>query len=458
MSPAERGERVAVVGAGLVGPVAAAILRRRGYRLHVYERGPDPRHVRRRGGASINLTLSARGLAALEEIGLADEVCARSVAASARVVHFADGSLQRLPYGVRGEALLSIRREELNRLVVDHAEARFGVVFSFGHACVGLAPARPELHFRTAGAAPVVRRRPCRVVAADGAFSAVRQRLQRRYGFDYSQRYSSMAYSQWHVPAPAGGWATMRDALHVWPREDCMLLAIPNRDESFTATLLLPVEGPRSHASLFAEGTLRSTLAQLFPDAAGHLQPTRPSSGAARAVPMVTIRCRPWTVSGRVLLLGDAAHAIYPSYGQGANAGLEDCVLLDRSLDAHAGDWAAATAAFAADRKRDTDVIADLSERHLDALSSAMGTGEFVRRHALEQRLAKLYPDRYRPLHNAISFTTRPYREVVARDEQWRPVVDAMLRRTDLVDRAGDGRIRATVRAAVPGADGRVGR
>jgi kynurenine 3-monooxygenase len=442
---------VAVVGAGLVGPLLAAQLARRGYRVRVYERDPDPRQRRVRMGASINLTLSARGMAALDDIGVGDEVRARAAAAVARVVHLDDGRLHRLPYGESGEALLSVNRAALQELLITHAERRFSVPFAFDHACLDLNPRIPELTFATQPGR-TVRRRPRHVVAADGAFSAVRQRLQRGYGFDYSQSYSRLAYTQIDVPAGESGWRTIRDALHLWPRGDAMLLAIPNRDGSFTATLLLPLEGPRSHAELRHDRDLVALFSDLFPDALECVPALGRNYRAHRPVPMVTIRCAPWSHSGRVLLVGDAAHAIFPSYGQGANAGLEDGRLLAECLAANDDDWPAAASDFERRRRPHTDAIAELSHRHLDDLRATMGTTDFLVRHRVERRLARLYPSAFRPLHAAISFTTTPYREAIARDAAWSPVVNRLcelLAGGGLADEAlADDDIRSAVRAA----------
>jgi kynurenine 3-monooxygenase len=446
---------IAIVGAGLVGSLLAAYLGRRGYRVQVFERDPDPRLCRGPRGASINLTLSARGLAALDEIQVGDAVRARAVAASARVLHLSDGTLQRLPYSESGEALLSIKRDELNDLLISHAEADFSVPFAFGRCCTGVDPTTAELLLENATRRRIVRRRIIRsrprcIVGADGAFSAVRQRLQQRYGFNYSQRYSEHAYTQVDVPrSDVSGWLAMRDALHVWPRGDSMLLAIPNRDGSFTATLLLPLNGPRSHATLKRDSDVVELVRTLFPDAVDHLPTLVDDYRSHRAVPMVTIRCRPWSYTSRVLLIGDAAHAIFPSYGQGANAGLEDCRLLDECLDAHDDDWAAAVEDFEARRRPQTDAIAALSEQHLDALRETMGTDEFIVRHRLERRLAQLYPGAYRPLHGAISFTTVPYAEAVRRDASWRPLVDRLCNLSTVRERIDDPATERTIRELV---------
>jgi len=427
---------VVVVGAGLVGTLAAIYLARRGYRVEVFDRRDDPRGRDEARGRSINLTLCRRGFAALEEVGVGDPVRKLAVAVTGRRIHDPTGTVADQPYGNRGEAIHSISRNDLNRLLIDLGEERFGIAFSFGREFAGLDLAAATVRLRERASERVEVREFSRLVAADGAFSGVRRQLVGEGLAEHSEVFLDQAYRELRLPPAAdGAWALAPGALHVWPRGHYMLIGFPNPDFTFTCALHLPYEGEPSIASVAEESDLIDLFARFFPDALPLLPDLARDYFAARPEAMVTVRSWPWAIAGRVVLLGDAAHAVYPSYGQGANCGFEGCRALDASLARHRDDWLRALAEYQAERKRHADAIADLSEEHFHELRDRVGDPRFLLRKRIERRVAELLGDDYQPLYSLISFTLLPYCDAVARERRQRPLIDRLLAVEGIKDR-----------------------
>jgi len=252
--------------------------------------------------------------------------------------------------------------------------------------------------------------------------------LQRRTGFNYSQTYSAQAYKELSMPATAtGDWPLEPNALHIWPRGHHMLIAFPNADRTFTCSLHMPCEGRGSHALLRSGKDVLRLFRNEFPDAVD-LMPRLVDDYLRRPqTAMVTIRCSPWTIGEKVIFIGDAAHAIYPSYGQGANAGFEDCRILMECLERHGHSWKPALAEYQALRKVNTDAIADLSDRHFIELRDLVGDQRFLLRKEVERRINKLYPDKFKDLYSMVTFTTMPYADAMKVDQRQKMLVDQVL-------------------------------
>lgn len=432
-------ERVAIVGAGLIGSLLSILLTRRGYRVDVYERRADLRSRELPPGRSINLTLCTRGLEALERAGVRREVEELAVPVYGRVMHDEGGRTTFQPYGNRREAIHSISRNDLNRRLIDLAESRHGVRFHFEERCVGIDLDRPAIELRREGSEGVRTVEAALVVGADGVFSAVRQHLQRTDRFDYSQHYVEQAYKEIPLPAePGGGWALEPPhALHIWPRGRFMLIGFPNLDGSFTLALHLPFEGHPSFESIRTEADLRELFEGAFPDVLPRIPDLAECFFAFPTTSMVTVRCAPWSYRGRVALVGDSAHAVVPSYGQGANCGFEDCAVLDACLDAAGGDWARALPELERLRKPNADAIADLSLRHFRELQDLVGEEAFLLRKAVERRVNELFPERFVPLYNMVSFTELSYVEALEIEGRQRTLVDRILAVEGLAEALG---------------------
>jgi kynurenine 3-monooxygenase len=404
-----------VVGAGLAGSLMAILLGRAGHRVRVYERRMDPRKAGAEAGRSINLAISTRGLYALEQVGLKDQTLANAVPMGGRMIHSPTGDLAFQPYGTAGQAINSVSRAGLNMMLLEAAErqAHLQVEFDrrlgsidFEQGTMDLASRSGEVITASAGT----------VVGADGAFSAVRGQLQIRDRFSYSQSYLAHGYKELYIPPGQGGSFQMEpNALHIWPRGGYMMIALPNQDGSFTCTLFWPFEGSNSFAAIRTEADLLRFFQGTYPDAVP-LMPTlahdffsNPTSS------LVTVRCSPWHLADQAVLLGDAAHAIVPFYGQGANAAFEDCVVLDECLRSRPDDRAGAFATFEERRKVHADAIADLALANFVEMRDHVASPQFLFKKKVEKILHRLMPRSFVPLYTMISFSRVPYADAVAR-------------------------------------------
>jgi kynurenine 3-monooxygenase len=407
-------ERIVVVGAGPVGSLLAIFLARRGHRVEVYERSPDTRNpaVAAVHRSSINLSLCNRGVAVLDQVGLGQTAIASSVPAYGRLIHGVDGSLTNQPYGSKGERTFSILRNGLGNLLVDHAEAAHGVPFHFNERCLDVDLATGTLRFENTVTGEVHDEPASRVLAADGIFSTVRARLQRTMGFNYQQRFLDEGYREITIPADAPySWMREREKVHLWPRGGFLLLGLPNPDGSFVCSLFLPHEGPRSFASLTRREDLLALLTEAFPDVFGQSPELADQFFAKTTNYLATVRCHPWVHGDRIALVGDSAHAVVPFYAQGVNCGFEDCLAFDQALERHGDDWGAVLRSYQDSRKVNADAISDLSLQHFLELRDLVGQARFQLRKRLEARLCELYPDRFVPVYNLVTFTTTPYSE-----------------------------------------------
>ncbi|HWB78819.1 MAG TPA: NAD(P)/FAD-dependent oxidoreductase [Nannocystaceae bacterium] len=438
-----------VVGGGLVGSLLAIMMARRGHTVDVFDRQVDPRRGRVGGlRPSLNLTLCERGLAALDTVGLREHVAARAVALRGRRIHAMDGTTTDQPYGNRGESIHSISRTELGAVLIEVAREEPGVRFHFEHRCTQLDPRSGRVRFEHAdgGAA---REQQCEAIfGADGAYSSVRLQLQKTELFDYSQTYSTQGYKELAIPATAeGGWALDPGWLHVWPRGGFMLIGFPNKDGSFALALHAPHRGGAcSFEQLDSHARVHAFMQSQFPDVV-ELVPALGEQFFARAVnSMLTIRCAPWSSAGRVLLVGDAAHAVLPFYGQGANAGFEGCAVLDRCIAEHGDDWPTVFREYERLRRPNMDVMAELCVDHFVELRDRLSDAKFLLRKRIERRLEQLFPTQFMPLYSLISFTRTPYLEALRIDRSQRALVDRLLA-VDGIAELGDASLVALVEA-----------
>jgi len=387
-----------VVGAGPVGSLLALMLARQGHAVDVYERRPDMRHVGISAGRSINLAVSTRGLHALHEVGLDDDVLREAVPMLGRMTHALDGKLALLAYGrSEREFINSMSRGELNKLLMTRAEETGRVRIHFGQRLVDYDFARRVARFDPLGEVPAEV-----IVGSDGSSSALRACL----AGSATQDVLSSGYKELTMPPREGGFAMHRNALHIWPRGNFMLIALPNSDGSFTCTLFLPFEGSPSFAELVGEEDAARFFEKWFPDAVPLIPGLAAQFMQAPLGRMATIKAWPWS-RGSALLIGDAAHAIVPFFGQGMNAGFEDVALLAGMLT---GDWARDFARFAESRKPDTDAIADLAVENFVEMRDKVADPEFLRMREIERGLQQRMPGRYLTRYQLVTFTRVPYR------------------------------------------------
>ncbi len=406
--------KITIVGGGLVGSLLAIFLAKRGHTVNVYERRGDPRKTDVYAGRSINLVVSHRGWTALRAAGVEQAVKEITVPVYARMMHDREGNLNRVPYSIDNKAIYSVSRGELNRRLLTEAEALPNVKLFFDHRCVDVDLQNATCHFQREEGDHVVVEADV-VFGSDGAFSAVRQKMMLGR-FTYSQEYIEHDYKEVAFPANADGTPKMDPhCLHIWPRRWFMMMGLANQDGGFTGTLFMPnthtdqapgfdtVRTPEQVQAFFQEH-FRDAL-PLVPDLVGQYLRNPQST-------LAIIRCNPWQVNGKVALIGDAAHAIVPFYGEGMNAGNEDCKVLNDLLDQYGDDnWAEVLTRYAAKRKPNGDAIADLSMRNFVEMRDLVADPKFLLRKKIEGHLQAKHPDKWLPLYSQVKFSDIEYKD-----------------------------------------------
>lgn len=405
------GLNVMIIGAGLAGSLQACFLARRGANVSIYERRPDPRVHGFLGGRSINLALSTRGIYALQQVGLAEQVLADAVPMRGRMLHSPTGDLRYQPYSSNPtDAINSVSRGGLNVTLLNAAESYQNVSLHFVSRCTDIDLERPGATFINDATGESESITADLIIGADGAFSAVRDKLAHTDRFSYEQDYLDYGYKELIIPATADGKFAMEpNALHIWPRGGYMMIALPNADRSYTCTCFWPYDGPHGFDRLQRDEQILQYFLHEFPDAAA-IMPTLAADYRANPTgSLVTIRCWPWNLGGRILLIGDAAHSVVPFYGQGMNAAFEDCTILDACIERLAPDWPDVLDAFARQRKPSVDALADLALDNFIEMRDRVKSRWFLLAKKFEQTLHGIAPRWYIPLYNTISFSRIPY-------------------------------------------------
>jgi kynurenine 3-monooxygenase len=399
-----------LVGSGLAGGLLAAYLGRRGYDVDLYERRADPREGNIVGGRSINLAISTRGIHALERIGIADEALQHAIPMRGRMIHDKSGVLHFSPYDVDPQKCInSIGRAALNTTVIEAAQRYPNMRVHFNHKCVDVDLDTPTVQLETEHGQLAVRGDT--VIGVDGAFSAVRKSMQQKIGnFQYDESYLAHGYKELTIPpGPDGSWRMEKNALHIWPRRSFMMIALPNPDGSFTCTLFWEFEGARSFATTKTDEDVRRFFEEEFPDAVP-LMPTLLEDFRHNPTgSLVTIRCAPWFYGDKVCLLGDAAHAVVPFYGQGMNAAFEDCVVLDDCLERFPNNRKRAFAEYFSRRKENADALAALAIGNFIEMRDKTASKTFRAKKKLDHLLEAVLPGIYLPLYTIVTFTRMPY-------------------------------------------------
>lgn len=429
------GMKVLIVGAGLAGSLMACALARAGCQVAVYERRPDPRKKGLAGGRSINLALSARGIKGLASVGLDKVVLAEAIPMRGRMMHpptmGAGGHLAFQPYSKnKSDAINSVSRSRLNMILLEAAAAYPNVRLYFDQRCADVDLETPAALFKDerpsedGGAGIISKIEADLIIGADGAFSAVRAKMQIQDRFEYEQFYLGHGYKELHIPPRPGlgkpDFAMEPNALHIWPRGSSMMIALPNADRSFTCTLFWPFEGAHGFANLKTPEQVERFFKANYPDFPT-LSPDYVQDYLRNPVSsLVTVKCLPWWMPGKqardipggvgaTVLLGDAAHAIVPFFGQGMNAAFEDCVTLADCLSEHTGDLSRALPQYESLRKENADAIAHMALDNFIEMRDKVGSRAFLYKKRLEHIMHALFPRAWVPLYNMISFSTIPY-------------------------------------------------
>ncbi|MFZ0535951.1 MAG: NAD(P)/FAD-dependent oxidoreductase [Candidatus Sulfotelmatobacter sp.] len=408
--------KVTLIGAGLNGPLLAIFLLRRGFSVEIYERRPDMRRVRTSAGRSINLALSTRGIHALRQAGLWEKMRGITIPMKGRMMHSIAEELTFQPYGKNeAEVIHSISRAELNIELMYAAEEE-GATIHFHRRCQGCDLETGEIRVRNEDTREETNQKTEVLIGCDGAASALRAEMLKLSQFDFSQLHLDYGYKELTIPAGPNGKPLLEaNALHIWPRGNHMLIALPNIDGTFACILFLPFEGTDSFASLSSETDVIHFFEERFPDAS-RLMPQLAENYAANPTgAMVTIKCSPWYVHGRTLLLGDAAHAIVPFFGQGINCGFEDCTYLVELLDRHGADWPRIFEEFEKERKVNTDAIADMAIENFTEMRDRVADSQFLLTKKVELALEARYPNLFIPKYAMVTFHRIPYSVALSR-------------------------------------------
>ena len=409
-------QQITIAGAGLVGSLLAIYLAKKGFEVNVFERRADMRKLETDGGRSINLALSDRGWQALDAVEVSEKIKPISIPMYGRMIHNMDGTKVYQPYGEGQQAIYSVSRAELNRILMTTAESYNNVNLQFDTKCSSINVRENKIELAQKNGEKV-ELQPDLIMGADGAFSAVRSSLQRTSRFNYSQEYLPHGYKELTIPAGENGsFLIEKNALHIWPRKNFMLIALPNLDGSFTCTLFLAFEGDPSFECLQTEADVKDFFNTYFASAVP-VMPTliqdffeNPTSS------LVTVRCNPWSYGHRIGIIGDASHAIVPFYGQGMNSGFEDCYVFNQILEKNSNEngvnWNVVLQEFEELRIPDANAIADLALRNFIEMRDSVADPKFLLRKKIAKYLHQKFPD-FLPLYSLVTFSHVRYSEAL---------------------------------------------
>ena len=429
-------KRVAVVGAGLVGSLLAVLLAKKGMQVDVFEKRPDLRKADAISGRSINLALSDRGFKALKLADFEAEIMEIAIPMYGRQMHDIAGNLSFQPYGKENQAIYSVSRGELNRLLMNLADKYENIHYRFNHACKGIDLKTNTITFENPTSGELNEYTYDHIFGADGANSEVRRVIEKTPMFNYSQEYLAHGYKELFFPAEEnGGFCFEKNALHIWPRGEFMVIALPNLDGSFTVTLFFPMKGELSFESLNTPEKVIAFFEEYFPDALDKMPDLGERFFANPTSNLMTIRCSPWNYEGKVLLIGDASHAVVPFYGQGLNAGMEDCTIFLDTLEKLNNDMEKAFEIFGKERVKDGNAIADLAVYNYIEMRDLTGDPDFLLRKKIERKFSDLYPDKWMPLYSRVTFSHHPYSEALEEGNRQRRIMDEVMEMPNIHDK-----------------------
>ncbi|MBK8658184.1 MAG: FAD-dependent monooxygenase [Bacteroidetes bacterium] len=425
-------KHITIVGAGLVGSLLACYLSKRGHRVSVFERRSDMRVAGYVGGRSINLALSHRGWKALKKIGLDKEVEPITIPMKGRVIHDLKGNTSFFPYGTADQAIYSVSRGDLNKIMVEKADSFPQVDFHFDERCAHIDFSANRVVFENTATKQQQTLESDLIFGADGAYSQVRYQMQLTPDFNIHQQHEPYGYKELHIPpGPAGEHLIEKNALHIWPRGNFMMIALPNMDGSFTVTLFNSFSGENSFAQLNDEKSVNDFFQNFFPDAVSLMPNISKHFFENPTSSLVTIRCYPWHHKN-TCLIGDAAHAIVPFYGQGMNCGFEDVNELDDLMNALGEDWNAVLDTFQKQRKPNGDAILDLALHNYIEMRDLSGREDFQLRTKIEKKIAESFPDKFMTHYSMVTFSDLSYAEAKHRGEKQNELLDELMRLNDI--------------------------
>lgn len=408
-------KKISIVGGGLVGSLNSIYFAKKGFNVEVFEARDDIRSSKTYSGRSINLALSTRGIEALKEVGLDQLVVPTGIPMYARMIHTPEGTKYPVPYGTENQAILSVDRRKLNEVLLTAAEKLPNVKLNFEHKLIDVDVHEKSITFLNHKNTVV--NKPDLVVGNDGAYSAVRRQLLSRPRFNYTQNYIPHGYKELTIPPLEGKFAMEANYLHIWPRHEFMMIALPNQDRSFTCTLFMPFD-------IFEGLTTPEQVLSFFET---HFHDAIPLIGKEKLLAefftnptstLMWVKCKPYHINDFVVIMGDAAHAMVPFYGQGMNCGFEDCLVFSEIMTSFNNDFTKALPEFSRVRNPDAEAIVDLALYNYVEMRHHVASTSFLFHKKVDQILHRLFPKSFIPLYTMVTFSRIPYAEVIRR-AQW---------------------------------------
>lgn len=430
----EKNKEVVIIGAGLVGSLWAVYLSKAGYKVTIYERRSDIRKAEISAGKSINLALSVRGWKALDTVGVGDEIREIAIPMYGRIMHDLEGKLTYQQYGKEDEAIFSVSRGKINAKMMDIAEKHGGAAIHYNTECKNIDLKNGIVFLKNSLSGEEYQVQADLIFASDGAFSAVRYNaMQKLDRFQYSQNYIADGYREILLPAnPDGTYPMDKNALHIWPRGRFMLIALANEDGSFTCTLFMPHENDEfSFDKLNSREAVNNFFQTIFPDFYEMVPDIADAWENHPLSNLAIIRCYPWT-QGKVALMGDAAHATVPFYGQGMNAGFEDCTVLWELMQKHNEDWEKIFEEYSITRKPDGDALQDLSLDNYYVMRDYVADPSFLLRKKIEAKFSDLYPNKWLPLYSQVTFSNIRYSVAYKQGQLQNEIMDQVMEITEI--------------------------
>jgi len=440
-----------LIGAGLTGPLLATYLAQRGHSVEIYECRPDMRKESISAGRSINLALSARGNHALKEVGLYDKIKPNTIPMKGRMIHDLDGITHLQPYGQKdNEVIFSVSRAQLNMELMTWAEETGNVTIRFNHQLISADLEQNKLMFQLSDSLEEIELSFTRVIGCDGSASILRKSIVEKADIQYVKKPLGHGYKELTIPPlESGEFQIEPNALHIWPRGNYMLIALPNNDYSFTCTLFFPMAGATSFKTVKTEKDILDLFQSQFPDAI-KLMPTLVEDFQSNPTgDLASVYCKPWHFVDKALLIGDAAHAVVPFFGQGMNASFQDCSALAILMDQIEDEWTAIFNAFSSTQVENGHAIADMAIENYLEMRDHVNDTEYKKRRNVELKLERMFPGRFIPRYSMVSFHQIPYSEVYQRGRKQFKIIDDVLK----ADPSGQSIDKAMVEKMLPEPD-----
>lgn len=418
---------IAIIGGGPVGSLLSIFLAKQGHSITVFEKRPDMRKEKISAGRSINMAVSDRGWKALNKVGLEIEIKKMAIPMRGRMIHDINGNTNLQPYGKEGQAIYSISRQGLNQELLTHAESYNNVNLQFNARCADITMKNNRITILNETTGKTDFFDFDIIFGADGGGSIVRKVLQEVNGKEYEEKFLEHGYKELSIlPNSNGTHQLEKNALHIWPRKQFMLIALPNMDGSFTLTLFFPMKGILSFESLNTPDKIEGFFQNYFPDISTRMSNMIEDFKTNPASILGYVKCSPWFYKDKIALIGDAAHAIVPFYGQGMVCGFEDCSVLDDIMDSNT-NWTNIFESYHKSRKPNGDAILELALNNFIEMRDLVADPDFVERKKIEKLLNEKYPDKWVPLYSMVAFSHMPYKKALETGKKQEKIIREIL-------------------------------